>query len=307
VELVERLVDAEGCRREVLEEYLDGLTGQACEEGDEKCDRCERGAGEETGEGVDQEVNNEIGEEVDEEVDEEIGEEVDEEVGEEVGDKADEESDIEGGTEIEELMIEMIEREEVDREERREIVMQLRRQERQGRREAERIQKEGLELEELEELLRRAKGRCANCVQEERDNDDHLLFSCREASSQEARKVYQRMKEKIRQGRTMEKYSGCMECFLPQAWCNQWEQRETDGGMYRRKVGVKCEFQDVVLSGFVVGVMDKEGAMEGLRDRMAERGYDVKCEDEGLKYLGQKRIWGGLETSVLLREYSLMG
>jgi superfamily II DNA helicase RecQ len=42
VELVKRLLNTEGCRREVLEEYLDGLTGQVCEEGDEHCDGCER-------------------------------------------------------------------------------------------------------------------------------------------------------------------------------------------------------------------------------------------------------------------------
>ena len=30
--------------------------------------------------------------------------------------------------------------------------------------------------------------------------------------------------------------------------------------------GVRCDFQDVVLSGFIVGIMREEGAMEGLRE-----------------------------------------
>jgi superfamily II DNA helicase RecQ len=62
VELVERLIGAEGCRREVLEEYLDGLTGQVCGEGDEKCDRCEGESGveDDVEAGVEDEVEAEV-------------------------------------------------------------------------------------------------------------------------------------------------------------------------------------------------------------------------------------------------------
>lgn len=76
--------------------------------------------------------------------------------------------------------------------------------------------------------------------------------------------------------------------------------------MYRRKVRKKCEFQDVVLSEFLVGIMSKQGAMKGLRERMRGEGYDIECREEMLKYLGRKRIWKELETSVLLKEYYLV-
>jgi superfamily II DNA helicase RecQ len=42
MELVKRLMNTEECHREILEEYLDGLTGQVCEERDEQYDRYER-------------------------------------------------------------------------------------------------------------------------------------------------------------------------------------------------------------------------------------------------------------------------
>jgi hypothetical protein len=42
MELVKRLVNTEGCHREILEEYLDGLTGQVYEERDEQYDGYER-------------------------------------------------------------------------------------------------------------------------------------------------------------------------------------------------------------------------------------------------------------------------
>ena len=38
VELMERLISTQGCRREILEEYLDRLTGQVYSEGDAQCD-----------------------------------------------------------------------------------------------------------------------------------------------------------------------------------------------------------------------------------------------------------------------------
>jgi hypothetical protein len=64
---------------------------------------------------------------------------------------------------------------------------------------------EELELEELEELLGRAKSRCAYCIQQGLSNDEHLLFSCRQVHSQRVREEHQRFKEGIRQSRTMEK------------------------------------------------------------------------------------------------------
>src|SRR5271168_497342 len=159
VELVERLVSTEGCRREVLEEYLDGLSGQACEEGDEKCDGCEREGGEEGmedgvedgvegGGEMDREWGGELERETGGKLDRETGGELDREAGGETG--GEKEAEVRGlETEAE--------RNEIDWEERQ-IRMQLDRQRRQGRRGAERIQEEGVELMELEGLLRRAKG-----------------------------------------------------------------------------------------------------------------------------------------------------
>jgi hypothetical protein len=103
--------------------------------------------------------------------------------------------------------------------ERRVIRMQQQRQEMIARRGAERMQQEGLELEELEQQLQRARGKCPSCVQFGIKNDRHSLFWCREESSEQFRRGYTETTEAIRRGRTMEAYSGYMECFLPQAWC----------------------------------------------------------------------------------------
>jgi hypothetical protein len=75
--------------------------------------------------------------------------------------------------------------------------------------------------------------------------------------------------------------------------------------MYRRKAGVRCGFEDVVLSGFMVK-MGQTKWQEEVRERMKQVGYDITQRSDVLKYIGQKRIWGGLEASELLREYYLL-
>ena len=167
------------------------------------------------------------------------------------------------------------------------------------------MQNEGTELEKLEQQLHVARGKCPSCVQHGITNHYHLLFQCQEKSSEQDRKEYRKLKEAIRRERSMERYSGCMDCFLPQAWCNQWERDERKAGMFRRKVGVTCDFQDVVLSGFVVGLGRTE-RIDELRRRMEEQRFDITKLKDVLKYLGQKKIWGGLETSQLLKEYYLV-
>jgi superfamily II DNA helicase RecQ len=268
VELVQQLIgSSEGCRKAVLGRYLDGLEGQTCKEGEVKCDQCE------------DPVDSMFGDIRDEEIEEIVAG---------MGEQSEE-----------------ADRQEADRRETRTVMMQQQRQQIQGRRGQERMQQEGVELEKLEQQLRRVQGKCPSCMQDGVVNHHHLLFRCQEENSEQSRKDYRALKEAIRKGRTMEKYSGCMDCFLPQEWCNQWEQSERQGGMYRRKAGVKCAFQDVVLSGFVVGLGEAK-RVEEVRGRMTKQGYDITKEEDVLKYIGQKRIWGGLETSQLLKEYYLI-
>jgi superfamily II DNA helicase RecQ len=330
VELVQRLIGSgRECGRAVLGEYLDGGERQECQEGEERCDQCDRSAEEEVGELEEVEGLGEGGELEEVEGLEEVGgleegrgleevgglEEMEGlekmsvlEEGADVG-----ETGITGGESGECETVAVMGEEQMGRQppraegdpERRVIRMQQQRQEMVARRGAERMQQEGLELEELEQQLQRARGKCASCVEFGIKPDNHSLFWCREESSEQFRRDYTEIKEAIRRGRTMEAYSGCMKCFLPQAWCNQWEQSEQEGGMYRRKVGEKCGFADVVLSGVVVGLDRKEIVVE-MQGRMAAAGFDMSEETEGLKYMGRRRRWGGLEASELLREFYLI-
>jgi hypothetical protein len=168
------------------------------------------------------------------------------------------------------------------------------------------MSREGIELEELEQQLAKGRGKCPSCVAEGIVANDHSLYRCQHPSSEQSRAFYAQKKNAIRQGQTMAKFSGCMGCFLPQAWCNQWEQSERRAGMYQRKKGGWCAFEDVVLSGVVVGLRRVE-VRRGMQQRMASAGFDMRKAGDMEKYWGQRRCWGTLETSVLLQEFYLMG
>lgn len=66
----------------------------------------------------------------------------------------------------------------------------------------------------------------------------------------------------------------------------------------------RCDFADVVLSGFIVSIMDRR-VQDRVEERMIGQGYRMEERGEVLRYLGRKRIWGCLEGSELLREFYL--
>jgi len=59
--------------------------------------------------------------------------------------------------------------------------------------------------------------------------------------------------------------------------------------MYRRKAEVKCAFQDVVLSGFVIKISEAKRVKE-VKERITKQRYDIIKEEDVLKYIGQKRM-----------------
>ncbi len=102
-----------------------------------------------------------------------------------------------------------------------------------GRNEQKR--EESKEAEELLRELEQMKGLCPVCTENGSDSNVHPIYYCQESS--EAVAEYQRMKKLIREWKTMEDFGGCRWCFVPQAWCNRWEENESEEGGWRLKAG----------------------------------------------------------------------
>jgi len=154
-----------------------------------------------------------------------------------------------------------------------------------GRNEQKR--EEGEEAEELLRELEKMKGLCPVCTENGSWSNVHPIFYCQE--SDDAVAEYQTMKKLIRECKMMKDFEGCTWCFVPQAWCNRWEENEEEEGGWRLKVKeTKCKYTDMVLSWFLVFVQNASFA-EGLQDRMSERGLNIKDQKEVLRYLGRRK------------------
>jgi len=165
----------------------------------------------------------------------------------------------------------------------------------------ERKRKKSKKAKELLRELKQMKELCSMCTENGSDSNVHSIYYCREST--EAVAKYQSMKKLIREWKTMEDFEGCRWCFVPQAWCNRWEENESEEGGWRLKAKeTKCKYTDMMLGWFLVFVQDESFA-EGLQDRMRERGLNMNDQKEVLRYLGRRKKWGGLETWKILGEY----
>jgi hypothetical protein len=85
-----------------------------------------------------------------------------------------------------------------------------------------------------------------------------------------------------------EGFSCCHFCGIPQAICEQWEQKEEQGWWKEREVG-RCQYQGVLIRA--VATMLGEGLDEVVEDVYGWiEGYDVDIRDEKMiyKWFGQR-------------------
>lgn len=104
----------------------------------------------------------------------------------------------------------------------------------------------------------------------------------------------------------MEKYGGCVECFVPQRWCGQWQEKSEEDqrqGGYQRIAGKGCQYKDIVLGGFAVAMAEEGGFGRQVLQRLQEAGYQADSNEENIRYLGRRIEWGGLEANRLLWEF----
>lgn len=156
------------------------------------------------------------------------------------------------------------------------------------------IRDEDEEAKALLRYLNEVKRLYAVCTKNGSRFNVHPIYWCGEED--EAMPKYRKMKELIRKGKTMEDFGGCVRCFVPQAWCNRWEENPEDEGGWRMKKGEeKCKYTNVVLGWFLIFIKD-EGFRDGLTARTREGRFNIEKSSEVLKYVGQRKKWGGLET-----------
>ncbi|RYO26416.1 hypothetical protein AA0113_g12493 [Alternaria arborescens] len=255
---------AAGCRREVLDGYLDGRTDRAgCREEDneERCDVCR---------GIDGQL-------------EEVVEE-----------ETEEESETENNDRDEMDVVEA-EREEMQR---------MFRQQEQARRGpwqtlTEHRQQEFADIEWVRRQLAWWANRCGICEGAGDPQSGHDIRQCWRAESEPAKKMVQGIDELVR----FDMFSGCSPCGgVPQEICNSWEPNGK--GKYQRVEGGTCQYTGVVSAGLTGIVFGYAEANAQWQTRLAELGVDDAEPGRMLiEYLGRKQQLDTVESNNLVKEF----
>jgi hypothetical protein len=273
-----------GCRRGVLDRYLDGREDRAgCREEDneEMCDVC-RGIDGPLEEDVEEDMEGES------ETDSHDGEEMD--VEEDVEEES--ETDSHDG---EEMDVVEAEREEMQR------VFRRQEQARRGpwQRLTEHRQQALADVEWVRRQLAWWVNRCGICEGAGDPQSGHDIRQCWRAESEPAKEMVQRIDELVR----FDRFSGCFPCGgVPQEICNSWEANEK--GKYRRVEGGTCQYTGVLSAGLAGIAFGYAEASARWQARLAELGVDDAGPGRMLMdYLGKKQQLDTVESNNLVREF----
>ena len=257
-----------GCRREVLDRYLDGRkdrVGCKDDSSEEMCDVCCGGH-----------------EQLEEAADEELEDATTEQSGGDVG----------------EMDVIAAEREETCR------IFQQQEQERRGPWQTLRKvrQQEFANVEWVRRQLAWWANRCGTCEGAGGAESRHDIRQCWREESATAKKMVQEIDKNIR----FEDWSGCFLCGgIPQEICNSWETNNK--GRYQRVVGGNCQYSKGTLSAALMGVVTGYDKVLGRwLERLKEFGVGDADNRESIalvEYLGQKQKLDTVECNNMVKEF----
>lgn len=267
------------CRRQVIDEYMDGVVARSmCKEEEEKCDICK-----------------------------DDQEEVWEEAPEEQGARDEGVKVLNNTGEAVELRIS-----EEDKASWKRLQV-LRGQ--GGENLMQRNKEDGEKWVELERNLRLWQGKCGFCYVRGKGRLDprHALWECPVEQSRAAREAFYQVKGGI----FFESFCACFQCGAPQGMCQRWEEKRSGG--YKRAGGseVQCSYPDGVIAGFI-GMLYGGGQpwLEGFRGKLERveglgwgRGdeVDFRKGSKLMRWFGRRLDWNGESVSVLAEEMMKMG
>jgi hypothetical protein len=167
---------------------------------------------------------------------------------------------------------------------RRQFIMQVG-QEQQG---------QLMDAELFEQELTRWYGRCWICHESGAD-EWHALEDCPESEGQTARQWAHQVQTQVRYS----PYSGCFDCGLPQAICQQWVSNGR--GRWVKDRGRTCQFPKGTIISMVAGMLHGPGEVRAAWMRWL-RQWDVDGQqlDQVITFFGQRATSGTMEQNNLV-------
>ena len=163
------------------------------------------------------------------------------------------------------------------------------------------------EVEELERELERFSKRCVYCYVCKYTSTDHLIAQCTAPGVQGVRKWVDEFIGSVQQKRSMERFSCCLHCYIPQAICEHWKHKEDkeERGRWEEDNSQECQYPDVIVPAFWSMMMVRgQAALDWLYEWAERDGYDIRDDTESERqWLGKKVEWGGIEGNNLIRAF----
>ena len=149
---------------------------------------------------------------------------------------------------------------------------------------------EGQEIAEFEEALRKWVNQCPLCKVQGRPKQKHQLEECQQDGAEDVRVALQLMVDEMtdKNKRRFERFSCCFYCYVPQAICQHWEQKEQ--GWWKEVDSVDCQFKGIVMAGFISMLHVQEKQLMGiLYERMVTQDREKWVDEIAVyKWLGKK-------------------
>ena len=146
----------------------------------------------------------------------------------------------------------------------------------------------------LQEYLEEVCGTCPYCRWELEEKKEHVLYRYNQRGAFNAKNRYKILQRLIRSIQCIAMYSRYHECFVPIEWCDrfvgvgkgsdrgakqEWIKR-TGRGLY--------QYNELVLSEYVVLVEDDKEFIQKIEQRMTESGFEGKRNEDRVRYFGQR-------------------
>jgi superfamily II DNA helicase RecQ len=187
-------------------------------------------------------------------------------------------------------------------EERRALIAQ------QGRQEQQR--EEAVDIQQLARMLEDWHYRCPACVIQGASQVEHTLSQCEQREITEpiiARA--EKIRQQIRDQKLYEKFAACRWCGIPQEICDRWER--TPNGRFRMASRGRCQYRanfhiDVVMAVTMCGNPEWADLLYAcIREDEGESVEQmVEADEENeIRWWCSKLVWGGMETSQLIRVF----
>lgn len=166
--------------------------------------------------------------------------------------------------------------------------------------------KEGQEIAEFEEQLRRWANRCPLCKLQKKSQQRYGLEDCKDARLESILHGVRTMTEEIQGKKRFAKFSCCFDCGVPQAICQQWKQKD-ERGWFEKVVGVECQYKGVLMAVVVVIWQVWDSAKTDIIWKWIEEDF-VEADDvqEVYKWFGQKIMWGRVEATKLCKVFHVL-